>query len=148
MLSQDPKELVNYANTRHSELVHNFTVFCEAARNANHDLKHSGIKVDFKEKYLHAHFLDEELIFKYKPVLHDDNIIGMISILHCETDIHHCHTVTPVSEIYFDQNGNVLDSKDIKVRDLTMNDAYHLVIEAASNFLGSVYFRTANYADS
>jgi hypothetical protein len=148
MLSQDPKELVNYANTKHSELVHNFTVFCEAARNANHDLKHSGIKVDFKEKYLHAHFLDEELIFKYKPVIYNDSLIGMISVLHCETDIHHCHTVTPVSEIYFDHHGNVLDSKDMNTRDLTMNDAYRLVIEAASKLLNSVYFRPANYTDS
>ena len=148
MLSQDPKQRVDYANNKHSELVHNFTVFCEAARNANHDLKNSGIKVDFKEKYLHAHFLDEELIFKYKPVVHNDKIIGMISVLHCETDIHHCHTVTPVAEIYFDELGNILDSVDMKARNLTVKEADSLVIEAASKFLDSAYFRATSYANS
>ena len=148
MLGQDAKQRVDYANKQHSQLSHNFTVFCEAARTENQALKQSGIKVDFKEKYLHAHFLDEELIFKYKPVLHNDSIKGSIIVAHREKELDHSLKITPVTEIYFDHLGNVLDGKEMKARDVTINEAYRLVIEAASKFLDSTYFKTLSYEDS
>jgi len=141
MLSLSQKERVDFATSEHSKLAHNFTVFCEAARNASKNLKSSGIKVDFIEKYLHAHFLDEELIFKYKPVIHNNSINGSIAVFHCEKEIDHSLKITLITEIYFDHLGNILDSVEMKARNLTINEADSLVIEAASKFLESDYFK-------
>lgn len=151
MLGSGIEKRVEYANIQHSELLRHFSFFAEEAVSIKHDLKHSGIRVEFKENYLHAYYLDEELIFRYKPVIHDDEVKGSIIVTHRIKDLEHNFKLSHITEFYFDKLGNVFDSLDTRSSDMTLtdaNDVRFIIADAASKFLDSNYFRIPTYEDS
>jgi hypothetical protein len=144
MLSADIKERVTYANKKHSELTRNFTLFSDAAIAMKHNLKQSGVEVELKDNNLHAYFLGEELIFKYKSIVHDNDIKGSITVDHRAKQLDHNFKVTFITEFYFDRHGNVYDSPDMRTSQLILDneiDVRFMIMDAASKFLDSDYFQ-------
>jgi len=143
MLDTETKQRVDSVNHAHAELSHKFTLFIEIAISIKHDLKNSGIDIELIKNYLHAYFLDEELIFKYRPYIRNATISGMITVSHRHRGLDENLIVTPITEFYFDHLGNISRQPDMKNSMETMSsreDVFSIIIEATSKLLDSDIF--------
>ncbi len=143
MIEQGKKEMVERASHEHTELISKYALFEDAAIAIKHDLKHSGIKIELKENYIHIYYLDEELIFKYKSCIKDSVISGRIIVTHRHKELDNTLTTTPITEFYFDRLGNVFQNSDMKNSMGNLgneSDVYSLITEAALILLESDFF--------
>ena len=147
MVDTGIQQKVERANHEHAELLPKYTLFEDAAIAIKHDLKKSGIKIELKENYIHAYFLDEELIFKYRPYISNASISGMITAYHRHKELDNKLKITPITKFYFDRLGNVYQQPDMKNSFANVsneNDVYYIIMETASKLLESDYFSHAN----
>lgn len=143
MIDTEIKQRVERANHEHAELLPKFTLFIETAISKKHDLKKSGIEIELKENYLHAYFLDQELIFKYRPYVRNTMVSGMIIVTHRVRELDNKLKITPITEFYFDRLGNVYRQPDMKNSLATVtdkDDVCFMIMEAASKLLESDIF--------
>jgi hypothetical protein len=141
MIEQGMKQKVEYTANEYTKLVSK--IFEEIAISIHHELKHSGIKVELKENYIHAYFLEEELIFKCRPYIHDEIISGRITVYHRQKGLDGKLLIKPIAEFYFDINGNVYKQPDMKssLENIGIkSDVYSIIIESASILIESDFF--------